>query len=86
MRSRLFLIAGNLAALIAAAVLVFPAEPAQRTGSLGRPPVQRPGATKSLDVMRYQPDDFVRSRPKLVGGLLVLGSAVRLDDPGRVIR
>ena len=40
---RLFLIAGNLAALIATAVLVLQSQPAQRTGSLGRPPVQRAG-------------------------------------------
>jgi hypothetical protein len=36
--------------------------------------------------MRYQPDDFVRSRPRLIGGLLTLGSAYVLITLGFVIR
>jgi hypothetical protein len=36
--------------------------------------------------MRYQPDDFVRNRPKLVGGLLVIGSLYVLLTLGVMIR
>jgi hypothetical protein len=36
--------------------------------------------------MRYQPDDLVRGRPRLVGGLLVLGSAYVLVTLGVLIR
>jgi hypothetical protein len=32
--------------------------------------------------MRYQPDDFVRSQPRLVGCVLVLGSAYVLITLG----
>ena len=39
-----------------------------------------------LDVMRYQPDDFVRSRPKLVGAVLTLGSLYVLITLGVLIR
>ena len=31
-------------------------------------------STESLDVMRYQPDDFVRSRPRIVGAVVQAGA------------
>ena len=83
---RLFLIAGNLAALIATAVLVFRPSLLKGLEVWGDRQYSGRAATKPLDIMRYQPDDFVRSRPKLVGGLLVLGSAYVLITLGVVIR
>ena len=71
--ARIFLIVGNVAALVAAAVLIFRPSLlkgveswADRSYSTER--------TETLDAMRYQPDEFVRSRPKLVGALITLGS------------
>lgn len=84
--ARLFLIAGNLAALIAAAVLVFRPSLLKGLEVWGDRQYSGRTATKPLDIMRYQPDDFVRSRPRLVGGLLVLGSAYVLITLGVVIR
>jgi hypothetical protein len=83
---RIFLIAGNVAALVAAAVLIF--RPSLLRGLEGWGDRQYSGrvSTKPLDIMRYQPDDFVRSRPRLVGGLLVLGSLYALITLGLVFR
>ena len=83
---RLFLIAGNVAALVAAAVLVFRPSLLKGLEDWGDRQYSGRVATKPLDIMRYQPDDFVRSRPRLVGGLLVLGSAYVLITLGIVIR
>lgn len=83
---RLFLIAGNVAALVAAAVLVFRPSLLKGLEVWGDRQYSGRVATKPLDIMRYQPDDFVRSRPKLVGGLLVLGSLYVLITLGVTIR
>lgn len=83
---RLFLIAGNVAALIAAAVLIFRPSLLKGLEIWGDRQYSGRLATKPLDIMRYQPDDFVRSRPRLVGGLLVLGSLYALISLGLVIR
>ena len=84
--ARLFLIVGNVAALLAAAVLIF--RPSLLKGLEGWGDRQYSGrtSTKALDIMRYQPDDFVRARPRLVGGLLVLGSAYVLLTLGVMVR
>ena len=84
--ARLFLIAGNVAALCAAAVLVFRPSLLKGLEVWGDRQYSGRASTKPLDIMRYQPDDFVRSRPKLVGGLLVLGSLYVLITLGVVIR
>jgi hypothetical protein len=83
---RLFLIAGNVAALVAAAVLVFRPSLLKGLEVWGDRQYSGRVATKPLDIMRYQPDDFVRSRPRLVGGLLVLGSLYALITLGVMIR
>lgn len=83
---RLFLIAGNVAALVAAAVLIFRPSLLKGLEVWGDRQYSGRVATKPLDIMRYQPDDFVRSRPKLVGGLLVLGSLYVLITLGVMIR
>jgi hypothetical protein len=38
-----------------------------------------------LDAMRYQPDDFVRARPRLVGTLVTLGSLYVLVTLGLLL-
>ena len=42
--------------------------------------------TEALDVMRYQPDQFVQARPRLVGALIVLGSLYTLAGLGLLLR
>ena len=83
---RLALIAGNIAALVAAAVLIFRPSLLKGLEAWGDRQYSGRAATKPLDIMRYQPDDFTRSRPKLVGGLLVLGSLYVLITLGVLIR
>jgi hypothetical protein len=43
-------------------------------------------STETLDVMRYQPDDFVRSRPRLVGAVVALGSLYALFGLSLLVR
>ncbi len=83
--ARIFLIVGNVAALVAAAVLIFRPSLlkgveawADRSYSTER--------TEALDAMRYQPDEFVRSRPKLVGALITLGSLYVLVSLSLLLR
>jgi hypothetical protein len=83
---RLFLIVGNVAALLAAAVLVFRPSLLKGLEVWGDRQYSGRTATKALDIMRYQPDDFVRARPRLVGGVLVLGSVYVLLTMGLLIR
>jgi len=84
--AKIFLIAGNVAALLAAAVLIFrPSLLKSLEGWADRYYSGR-ASTMTLEVMRYQPDDFVRSRPRLVGALLVLGSVYVLVTLGMLIR
>ncbi len=83
---RLFLIAGNIAALLAAAVLVFRPSLLKGVEVWGDRQYSGRVATKPLDIMRYQPDDFTRTRPKLVGGLLVLGSLYVVVTLGVMVR
>lgn len=84
--ARLFLIAGNVAALVAAAVLVFRPSLLKGLEVWGDRQYSGRVATKPLDIMRYQPDDFTRSRPKIVGALLVLGSLYVLITLGVMVR
>ena len=83
---RVFLIAGNVAALIAATVLVFRPSLLKGLEAWGDRQYSGRTTTKPLDIMRYQPDNFVRGRPRLVGGLLVLGSLYVLITLGVAIR
>lgn len=83
---RLFLIVGNVAALLAAAVLVFRPSLLKGLEVWGDRHYSGRTSTKALDIMRYQPDDFVRARPRLVGGLLVLGSIYVLLTMGVMFR
>jgi hypothetical protein len=83
---RVFLIVGNVAALLAAAVLVFRPSLLKGLEVWGDRQYSGRTSTKALDIMRYQPDDFVRARPRLVGSVLLLGSIYVLLTMGVMIR
>lgn len=83
---KIFLMAGNVAALLASAALVFRPSLLKGLELWGDRQFSVRVSTQPLDVMRYQPDDFVRSRPRLVGALLVLGSVYVLVTLGILIR
>lgn len=72
---RIALVVGNLVALIAAAVLVFRPSLLKGLEAWGDRYYSGRESTKPLEIMRYQPDDFVRARPRVVGIFVLLGSA-----------
>jgi hypothetical protein len=82
---RIVLIVGNVAGLLAAIVLAF--RPSLLKGIESAADRQYSGreSLKGLEAMHYQPDDFVRSRPKLVGTLFTLGSLYTLFALGLVL-
>jgi hypothetical protein len=83
---RIFLIVGNIAALLAALVLVF--RPSLLKGIEGWADRSYGGnpSPEKLDRMRYQPDELVRSRPRLIGALVILGSAYALFGLSLLLR
>jgi len=80
--AKIFLIAGNVAALLASAALIFRPSLLKSLEVWADRYYSARGSSRTLDVMRYQPDDFVRSQPRLVGCVLVLGSAYVLITLG----
>jgi hypothetical protein len=83
---RIFLIVGNIAALVAAAVLVFRPSLLKGVEAWADRYYTGRGSTEALDVMRYQPDEFVQARPRLVGALIALGSLYTLAGLGLLLR
>jgi len=75
---RIFLIVGNVAALAAGTVLVFRPSLLKGLEAWGDRTYSERAPTKPLDTMRYQPDEFVRARPRLVGVLVLIGSVYTL--------
>lgn len=72
---RILLIIGNVAALLAAAILCFRPSLLKGLEAWGDRQYSIPESSKAaLEVMRYGPDQFVRGRPKVLGGLIALGS------------
>jgi hypothetical protein len=82
---KIFLIVGNIAALLAAAVLVFRPSLLKGLEAWGDRYYSGREATEALDVMRYQPDEFVQARPKTVGALVTLSSLYVLATLGMVL-
>ena len=84
--ARLFLIIGNVAALVVAAILVF--RPSLLKGVEGWADryYSTRRSTEPLDVMRYQPDDFVRARPRIVGAVVTAGSLYALFGLSLLLR
>jgi hypothetical protein len=72
---RIVLIVGNVAALVAGAILCFRPSLLKGVEAVGDRYYSGREAMKPLEVMHYQPDEFVLGRPKLVGTLLTIGSA-----------
>jgi len=83
---KIFLIVGNVAALLASAALIFRPSLLKGLEVWGDRQFSVRVSTQPLDIMRYQPDDFVRRRPRLVGALLALGSVYVLVTLGILIR
>ena len=84
--ARLFLIIGNVAALVIAAILVFRPSLLKGVESWADRYYSTRRSTEALDVMRYQPDDFVRSRPRIVGAVVALGSLYALFGLSLLVR
>jgi hypothetical protein len=82
----IFLIVGNVAALVAAAVLVFRPSLLKGVEAWADRSYSGRESTEALDAMRYQPDEFVRARPRLVGALVTLGSLYTLVGLGLLLR
>lgn len=82
---RIFLIVGNLAAFLAAAVLVFRPSLLKGLETWGDRQYGNWQSALPLDAMRFQPDDFVRTKPRLVGVLIILGSLYVLLSLGLLI-
>jgi hypothetical protein len=85
---RIFLIVGNVAGLLAAVVLIF--RPSLLKGLEGWADryysYSGRESGEKLDLMRFHPDEFVRARPKVVGALVVLGSAYALFGLSLLLR
>lgn len=71
---RIILIVGNVAGLLAAVILCFRPSLLKGLEAVGDRYYSSREAVKPLEVMHYQPDEFVTSRPKMVGTLFTLGS------------
>jgi hypothetical protein len=82
---RIFLIVGNLGAFLAAAVLVFRPSLLKGLETWGDRQYGDRQSALPLDAMRFQPDDFVRSKPRLVGILTTLGSLYVLLSLGLLL-
>jgi hypothetical protein len=84
--ARLFLIIGNVAALVVAAILVFRPSLLKGVEAWADRYYSTRQSTEPLDVMRYQPDDFVRARPRVVGAVVALGSLYALFGLSLLLR
>lgn len=71
---RIVLIVGNVAGLVAAAILCFRPSLLKGLEAVGDRYYSGREAVKPLEAMHYQPDEFVRARPKVVGAFFTLGS------------
>ena len=71
---RIILIVGNVAGLLAGLILCFRPSLLKGLESVADQYYSARAATRPLEVMRYQPDDFVRARPKFVGTFVTIGS------------
>jgi hypothetical protein len=79
---RIFLIAGNIVAVLAGVVLCFRPSLLKGVESWADRQYSAPLPNKSLDEPNYRPDAFVRDHPKLVGILVTAGSVFILASLG----
>ena len=80
--TRVFLVSGNIAALIAGVILCFRPSLLKGVESWADRQFSTPLPNKSLDEPNYRPDAFVRDHPKLVGALVAAGSVFILASLG----
>jgi len=71
---RIVLIVGNVAGLLAAIILCFRPSLLKGVEAVGDRYYSGREAVKPLEAMHFQPDDFVRMRPRIVGTLFTAGS------------
>jgi hypothetical protein len=84
--ARLFLIIGNVAALVIAVILMFRPSLLKGVEAWADRSYSTRQSTEALDVMRYQPDDFVRARPRVVGAVVAAGSLYALFGLSLLLR
>jgi hypothetical protein len=80
--TRVFLVSGNIAALVAGVILCFRPSLLKGVESWADRQYSTPLPNKSLDEPNYRPDAFVRDHPKLVGALVAAGSVFILASLG----
>lgn len=80
--ARIMLIVGNVAALLAAAVLCFRPSLLKGLEAWGDRQYHFPQSNDSLEAMRHGPDELVRARPRLLGGVIALGGLYVLASLG----
>lgn len=82
---RITLIVGNVAGLVAGVILCFRPSLLKGVEAVGDRYYSGQEAVKPLEIMHYHPDEFVRTRPRLVGALFTAGSAYILVALGLVL-
>ena len=80
--TRVFLVSGNIAALVAGVILCFRPSLLKGVEAWADRQFSTPLPNKSLDEPNYRPDAFVRDHPKLVGALIAAGSVFILASLG----
>ena len=80
--TRIFLVSGNIAALVAGVILCFRPSLLKGVEAWADRQYSTPLPNKSLDEPNYRPDAFVRDHPKLVGALIAAGSVFILASLG----
>jgi len=82
---RIILIVGNVAGLLAAIILCFRPSLLKGLEAMSDRYYSGGEAVKPLEVMHYQPDNFVQARPKVVGTLFTVGSLYTLFALGLLL-
>jgi len=82
---KIFLIAGNVAAILAGLILCFRPSLLKVVEGWADRQYGPPLANPNLDAPRYPPDEFVRAHPRLVGALATLGSLFVLVSLGATL-
>ena len=82
---RIVLIVGNVAGLLAAVILCFRPSLLKGLEAVADRHYGPRESTKRLEVMHYQPDEFVRARPKLVGSVFTVASLYILFSLGLLL-
>jgi len=82
---RIVLIVGNIAGLLVAVVLCFRPSLLKGVEAVGDRQYSGRESLKTLEAMHYQPDEFARARPKVVGVLFTLASLYTLFALGLVL-